>query len=316
MAHVPLTPSVAPVTRSPTTAPSTTTARNTRPSTPCSTRAAPRWPRAGATSTSASTRRKLTARERVELLKDAGTRTFEVGTFVNYDVGFGDKGMKCPGAGVVTAFTRVEGRWCMVIANDNKGLGLVVAQDPREDRARADHGAAPAHPHHLPRGLLGAVFARAIQELPRGHRRRTHLQEKQPALGARRAAAGGGVRRLHRRGRLHAHHLRPGLHDRTGLHGHRRRRAHQGRQVPEDHQPRHRRPRGARASKRLRRRARPQRRGAHPLPAPRGAKAPHLRRGFTGTSAARWPGLRRPRARRACPRPRGLRRQRGARAPV
>lgn len=62
---------------------------------------------------------KLTARERVELLKDAGTRTFEVGTFVNYDVGFGDKGMKCPGAGVVTAFTRVEGRWCMVIANDN-----------------------------------------------------------------------------------------------------------------------------------------------------------------------------------------------------
>lgn len=62
---------------------------------------------------------KLTARERVELLKDAGTRIFEVGTFVNYDVGFGDKGIKCPGAGVVTAFTRVEGRWCMVIANDN-----------------------------------------------------------------------------------------------------------------------------------------------------------------------------------------------------
>ena len=62
---------------------------------------------------------KLTARERLEQLKDAGTRHFEVGTFVNYGEEFGDKGLKSPGAGVVTAFARVEGRWCMVIANDN-----------------------------------------------------------------------------------------------------------------------------------------------------------------------------------------------------
>src|SRR5215212_1850578 len=61
---------------------------------------------------------KLTARERLARLIDPGTRTFETGTFVNYGEVFpGDQ--KSPGAGVVTAFARVEGRWCMVIANDN-----------------------------------------------------------------------------------------------------------------------------------------------------------------------------------------------------
>lgn len=61
---------------------------------------------------------KLTARERLVRLADPGTRTFEVGTFVNYgDVFPGNQ--RSPGAGVVTAFARVEGRWCMVIANDN-----------------------------------------------------------------------------------------------------------------------------------------------------------------------------------------------------
>jgi 3-methylcrotonyl-CoA carboxylase beta subunit len=61
---------------------------------------------------------KLTARERLAKLQDPGTRTFEVGTFVNYGEEFA-QGQKSPGAGVVTAFARIEGRWCMVIANDN-----------------------------------------------------------------------------------------------------------------------------------------------------------------------------------------------------
>src|SRR5215831_9634415 len=61
---------------------------------------------------------KLTARERLARLADAGTRTFEVGTFVNFGEVFPGE-QKSPGAGVVTAFARVEGRWCMVIANDN-----------------------------------------------------------------------------------------------------------------------------------------------------------------------------------------------------
>jgi 3-methylcrotonyl-CoA carboxylase beta subunit len=62
---------------------------------------------------------KLTARERLALLADPGTEAFEVGTFVNHGLAFGDKGLTSPAAGVVTAFARVHGRWCMVIANDN-----------------------------------------------------------------------------------------------------------------------------------------------------------------------------------------------------
>jgi 3-methylcrotonyl-CoA carboxylase beta subunit len=61
---------------------------------------------------------KLTARERLARLIDPGTRAFEVGTFVNYGLEF-EGGLRSPGAGVVTAFARIEGRWCMVIANDN-----------------------------------------------------------------------------------------------------------------------------------------------------------------------------------------------------
>jgi acetyl-CoA carboxylase carboxyltransferase component len=61
---------------------------------------------------------KLTTRERIEHLIDPGSRTFEVGTFVNYgDVFAGD--VRSPAAGVVTVFAQIEGRWCMVIANEN-----------------------------------------------------------------------------------------------------------------------------------------------------------------------------------------------------
>jgi 3-methylcrotonyl-CoA carboxylase beta subunit len=61
---------------------------------------------------------KLTARERLARLIDPGTEAFEVGTFVNYGEVFpGDQ--RSPAAGVVCAFARIEGRWCMVIANDN-----------------------------------------------------------------------------------------------------------------------------------------------------------------------------------------------------
>jgi 3-methylcrotonyl-CoA carboxylase beta subunit len=60
---------------------------------------------------------KLTARERIELLADPGERCFEVGTFVNYGTKFGK--LESPGAGVVTVFARIAGRWTVVIANDN-----------------------------------------------------------------------------------------------------------------------------------------------------------------------------------------------------
>ena len=60
---------------------------------------------------------KLTARERIDLLRDPDSRLFEVGTFVNHERAFGK--LHAPGAGVITAFCEVHGRWTMVIANDN-----------------------------------------------------------------------------------------------------------------------------------------------------------------------------------------------------
>jgi acetyl-CoA carboxylase carboxyltransferase component len=60
---------------------------------------------------------KLTARERIERLKDPGSRVFEVLTFVNFERRFGK--LESPAAGAVTAYVRVEGRWTVVIANDN-----------------------------------------------------------------------------------------------------------------------------------------------------------------------------------------------------
>jgi len=62
---------------------------------------------------------KLTSRERLARLADPGSEIFEIGTFVNYGDRFGEKGLRSPAAGVVTAFVRVQGRLCMVIANDN-----------------------------------------------------------------------------------------------------------------------------------------------------------------------------------------------------
>jgi acetyl-CoA carboxylase carboxyltransferase component len=66
-------------------------------------------------------KKKLTTWERLDLLKDPDTEILPIGTFVNYgrEFGGGKSKKKCPGAGVVTAFTRIEGRYTMVIANDN-----------------------------------------------------------------------------------------------------------------------------------------------------------------------------------------------------
>ena len=62
---------------------------------------------------------KLTTRERLTRLADPESQMFEVGTFANYGLEFGERALKSPAAGVITAFVRIEGRWCMVIANDN-----------------------------------------------------------------------------------------------------------------------------------------------------------------------------------------------------
>ena len=57
---------------------------------------------------------KLSARERVELLRDAGSSMLEIGLLVAYDQYDG----QAPAAGVVTAIVRVHGRETVVVAND------------------------------------------------------------------------------------------------------------------------------------------------------------------------------------------------------
>jgi 3-methylcrotonyl-CoA carboxylase beta subunit len=60
---------------------------------------------------------KLTTWERVERLKDTDSPVLPIGTLVNYGCDFDGRGS--PGAGVLTGFVRVEGRWVVVIVNDN-----------------------------------------------------------------------------------------------------------------------------------------------------------------------------------------------------
>jgi acetyl-CoA carboxylase carboxyltransferase component len=57
---------------------------------------------------------KLSARERVDLLRDSGSKLFEIGLLVAYDQYEG----QAPAAGVVTGLITVNGRQCVVVAND------------------------------------------------------------------------------------------------------------------------------------------------------------------------------------------------------
>ena len=62
---------------------------------------------------------KLPTQERLELLKDPGSRIHPLGSFVNWGRTFEGARRQAPGAGLITAFVHVEGRWTVVIANDN-----------------------------------------------------------------------------------------------------------------------------------------------------------------------------------------------------
>jgi len=64
---------------------------------------------------------KLTAHERTKLLADKPDDIFPILQLVNFGETFhdGKEERLSPGAGVLTAFVRVHGRWCIVIANDN-----------------------------------------------------------------------------------------------------------------------------------------------------------------------------------------------------
>ena len=59
---------------------------------------------------------KLTARERIEYLIDKGSRFLEVGLFAGE--GMYEEVGGCPGGGVVTGIGYIEGRQCVIVAND------------------------------------------------------------------------------------------------------------------------------------------------------------------------------------------------------
>ena len=62
---------------------------------------------------------KLSTWARIELLADAGSPVLPVNSLVNWGRNFRGSKRQAPGAGVVNVFCQVQGRWVMVIANDN-----------------------------------------------------------------------------------------------------------------------------------------------------------------------------------------------------
>ncbi len=59
---------------------------------------------------------KMSARERVANLIDAGTNTIEIGAFAGFDL-YAEHG-GCPGGGVVVVIGYVSGKQCIIVAND------------------------------------------------------------------------------------------------------------------------------------------------------------------------------------------------------
>ncbi len=59
---------------------------------------------------------KLTARERIKQLIDPGFDFFEIGAFAGFEM-YKEHG-GCPAAGVVTGLGKIEGKLCMIVAND------------------------------------------------------------------------------------------------------------------------------------------------------------------------------------------------------
>jgi 3-methylcrotonyl-CoA carboxylase beta subunit len=61
-------------------------------------------------------RNKLTARERIDYLRDADTTFIEIGAFAGYEMYAADGG--CPAGGTVAGIGYVSGRQCLIVAND------------------------------------------------------------------------------------------------------------------------------------------------------------------------------------------------------
>ena len=61
-------------------------------------------------------RNKLTARERIEYLRDADKPFIEIGAFAGYEM-YAEQG-GCPAGGTVAGIGYVSGRQCVIVAND------------------------------------------------------------------------------------------------------------------------------------------------------------------------------------------------------
>ena len=109
-------------------------------------------------------RGKLLARERIDRLVDPGTAFLELNALAAWDVYDG----QAPSAGIVTGIGVVEGRECVIVANDATVKGgsyfpLTVQEAP----ARAGGGGAEPPAVPLPRRLRRRVPAAAGGGVPR-----------------------------------------------------------------------------------------------------------------------------------------------------
>ncbi len=203
---------------------------------------------------------KLTTRERIERLKDAGTRSLR-GRHLR-QLRRRLRQARIPGG---RRRHRLRPRRRPLERGHRQRqhgrLGLVVAADAGEDRARPGDGAAAAAAGASTSSTAPGSSCPSSRAPSPARRAPAHIFKMNSLLSADGVPqiagvfgdciAGGGYMPII---------SRPRLHDRAGLHGHRRRGADQGRQEPADHLARHRRPRRPRAPSRLRRRARARRR--------------------------------------------------------
>ena len=140
-------------------------------------------------------RGKLTARERVDRLVDPGTAFLELNALAAWELYDGD----APSAGIVTGIGVVEGRQCVIVANDATVKGgtyypLTVKKHLRaQEVARAEPLAM-----HLPRRLRWRFPPAAGRGLPRSRPLRSHLLQPGAPVGARNPADRGRHGLVHR----------------------------------------------------------------------------------------------------------------------
>ena len=136
---------------------------------------------------------KLPTWERIEALRDPDSPVLPIGTLVNYGRTFGEEARTSPGAGVVTAFLRVHGRWVVVIANDNTvASGSWWPRTPEKIQRAQEVALRLRLPVGVPGGLLGPVPSGAGDDLPGPHGSGRHLPPERGAVrrrGCRRSRA-------------------------------------------------------------------------------------------------------------------------------